>query len=162
MARRLEGTARSQNAQTKENIIIDKHEIARQVIEVEKSSNERWSVGDNCGYPDAVTDDASYFDLILDRILVGWDEVRTYIDSIYSNPDIVRSDYGTPSVHVSETGDLAVLAYNLHTLRPRRGRQRNAVPCLERRPRLPLIDGRWRIAHSNWAFSQTLTDVIAS
>lgn len=151
LGRRLEGTARSQSAQTKENIIIiiDKHEIARQVIEVEKSFNERWSVGDNRGYLDAFTDDVSYFDPILDRILVGRDEVRTYIDSIYSNPNIVRSDYGTPSVHVSETGDLAALAYNLHTFVLDEDAHETQLRAWNATHGYQLIDGRWRIAHSN-------------
>ena len=94
---------------------VNKEEISTTIIELEKSFNERWSVGDNRGYLDAFAQEVSYFDPILENILVGWDKVIAWIESIYSNPHIVRSEYLNPQVHVSDNGDLAVLGYNLNT-----------------------------------------------
>ena len=94
---------------------VNKEEISTTIIELEKSFNERWSVGDNRGYLDAFAEEVSYFDPILENILVGRDKVIAWIDSIYSNPHIVRSEYLNPQVHVSDNGDLAVLGYNLNT-----------------------------------------------
>ncbi|MFJ4082783.1 hypothetical protein ACIP2Z_27960 [Streptomyces iakyrus] len=43
------------------------------------------------------------------------DKAVTRIDALYSNPHIVRSQYLNPVAHVSDSGNFAVLAYNLDT-----------------------------------------------
>ncbi|MFF9040584.1 YybH family protein [Streptomyces sp. NPDC014892] len=141
---------------------VDKDAISKTVIELEKSFNERWSAGDNRGYLDAFADEVSYFDPILENVLVGRDEVIAWIDSIYSNPHIVRSEYLNPQVHVSDGGDLTVLAYNLHTYVLDEIGKEKELRAWNASHGYQLIDGQWRIVHSNWAFSQTVTEKIAS
>ncbi|MEU6914233.1 YybH family protein [Streptomyces olindensis] len=141
---------------------VDKEEISRTVIELEKSFNERWSAGDNTGYLDAFADEVSYFDPILENILVGRDKVVAWIHSLYSDPHIVRSEYLDPQVHVSDEGDLAVLAYKLRTYVLDENGQEKQLRAWNATHGYRLIDGRWRIVHSNWAFSQTVTEKIAS
>ena len=141
---------------------VDKNEIRRIIIELEMSFNERWSVGDNRGYLDAFTDDVSYFDPILERMVTGRDQVRAWIDSIYSNPNIVRSEYLNPSVHVSDGGDFAVLGYNLNTFVLDDNGTEKQLRAWNGTHGYQLVDGEWHIAHSIWAFAQTVTDAIAS
>lgn len=141
---------------------VDKEEVSKTIIELEKSFNERWSVGDNRGYLDAFADEVSYFDPILENILVGRDKVIAWIDSIYSNPHIVRNEYLNPQVHVSDSGDLAVLAYNLHTFVLDENGGEKQLRAWNATHGYQLIDGHWRIVHSNWAFSQTVTEKSAS
>ncbi|MEU5087643.1 nuclear transport factor 2 family protein [Streptomyces sp. NPDC021356] len=141
---------------------VNKEEISKTVIELEKSFNERWSVGDNRGYLDAFAEEVSYFDPILKNILVGRDKVIAWIDSIYSNPNIVRNEYVNPQVHVSDSGDLAVLAYNLNTFVLDENGKEEQLRAWNATHGYELIDGRWRIVHSNWAFAQTVTENIAS
>ncbi|SEE31490.1 Ketosteroid isomerase homolog [Arthrobacter alpinus] len=141
---------------------VNKEEISHTIIELEKSFNERWSAGDSRGYLDAFADDVSYFDPILKSILVGREKVIAWIDSIYSNPHIVRSEYLNPSVHVSDTGDLAVLGYNLDTFVLDEYGAEQQLRAWNATHGYQLIDGRWRIVHSNWAFAQTVTEAIAS
>lgn len=141
---------------------VDKEEISQQIIELEKSFNERWSAGDNRGYLDAFDDEVSYFDPILEHILVGREKVVAWIDSIYSNPHIVRSEYLNPSVHVSDSGDFAVLGYNLKTYVLDGSGEEQQLRAWNATHGYRLIDGQWRIVHSNWAFSQMVTDAIAS
>ncbi|WP_416966860.1 YybH family protein [Streptomyces sp. 4F14] len=141
---------------------VDKAAIGKTVLELEKSFNERWSAGDNRGYLDNYAEEISYFDPILKDVLVGRDQVIAHIDAIYTNPHIVRSEYLNPVVHVSEDGDFAVLAYNLDTYvldgdgKERQLRAWNSTEAYR------LIDGEWRIVHSNWAFSRTATEAVAS
>ncbi|MFF9040442.1 nuclear transport factor 2 family protein [Streptomyces sp. NPDC014892] len=65
-------------------------------------------------------------------------------------------------MNVNDSGDFAVLAYNLDTYvrddngKERQLRARNATEAYR------LIDGEWRIVHSHWAFSQTATEAVAS
>lgn len=141
---------------------VNKEEISTTIIELEKSFNERWSVGDNRGYLDAFAQEVSYFDPILENILVGRDKVIAWIESIYSNPHIVRSEYLNPQVHVSDNGDLAVLGYNLNTFVLDDSGEEKQLRAWNASHGYQLIDGRWRIVHSNWAFSQTVTEEIAS
>ncbi|MBE4733307.1 MULTISPECIES: YybH family protein [Streptomyces] len=141
---------------------VNKEEISTTILELEKSFNERWSVGDNRGYLDAFADEVSYFDPILENILVGRDKVIAWIDSIYSNPNIVRNEYLNPQVHVSDDGDLAVLGYNLNTFVLDENGEEKQLRSWNASHGYKLIDGQWRIVHSNWAFSQTVTEKIAS
>ncbi len=141
---------------------VDKEEISKTILELEKSFNERWSVGDNRGYLDNYAEEISYFDPIEKDLVVGSDATVAHTEAIYSNPHIVRNEYLNPVVHVSDGGDLALLAYNLDTYvlddngNERQLRAWNATEAYR------LIDGEWRIVHSNWAFAQTATGAIAS
>lgn len=141
---------------------VSTDEIRETVLELEKSFNERWSVGDNRGYLDNYAEEVSYFDPVLGGLVVGRDAVIAHIESIYSNPHIVRSEYLNPAVSVNDSGDFAVLAYNLNTyVLDDNGTQRqlrawNATEVYR------LVDGEWRIVHSHWAFTQTAQGAIAS
>ncbi|MFD5234601.1 YybH family protein [Streptomyces qaidamensis] len=139
---------------------VSKEEISKTIIELEKSFNERWSVGDNRGYLDAFADEVSYFDPILKNMVVDRDKAIAWIDSIYSDPHIVRSEYLNPQVHVSDEGDFAVLAYNVNTyvLDENGKEQLRAWNATHGYRRL----NQWRIVHSNWAFSETVTEKIVS
>ena len=139
-----------------------KEEIRTAIIELEKSFNERWSAGDNRGCLDNFADEVSYFDPVLEHVLVGRDNVIAWIDSIYTNPHIVRSEYLNPTVHVSDSEDFAVLSYNLDTYVLDDHGDEVQLRAWNATHGYRLIDGDWRIVHSNWAFSQTVTENIAS
>ncbi|MCX4649564.1 MULTISPECIES: hypothetical protein [unclassified Streptomyces] len=62
---------------------VDRAEISKTILELEKSFNERWSVGDNRGYFDNYTEEVSYFDPIVKELVVGRDNVIAHIDPIY-------------------------------------------------------------------------------
>jgi ketosteroid isomerase-like protein len=141
---------------------VNMEEVSKTIIELEKSYNERFSVGDPGGYLDGFADEVSYFDPILENIVVGKEKTVAWLSSIYSNPHIVRSEYLNPTVHVGDSGDFAVLAYNLKTYvldedgNEKQRRAWNATHGYR------LVDGQWLIVHSNWAFSQTVSERIAS
>ncbi|KAK1184518.1 nuclear transport factor 2 family protein [Streptomyces sp. NBS 14/10] len=141
---------------------VDKEVISKTVLELERSFNERWSVGDNRGYLDNYAEEISYFDPVLKVLVVGRDAVVAHIESIYSNPRIVRSEYLNPAVHVSDSGDFAVLAYNLNTYVLDGNGNEQQLRAWNATEAYRLIDGEWRIVHSNWAFTQTAAGAIAS
>lgn len=142
---------------------VSKEEISKTIIELEKSFNERWSAGDNRGYLDGFAKDVSYFDSsLLEDFVVGWDNVVAWVDSVYSNPHIVRSEYLNPQVHVSDGGDFAILGYNLQTFVLDEDGKEKQPDTWNVTQGYRLIDGQWRIVHSNWAFSQIVTEKIAS
>lgn len=141
---------------------VSKEEISKTVLELEKSFNERWSAGDNRGYLDNYAEEISYFDPVLEELVVGRDAVVAHIESIYSNPHIVRSEYLNPAVSVGDSGDFAVLAYNLNTYVLDDNGDEQQLRAWNATEVYRLIDGAWRIVHSNWAFTRTATDAIAS
>ncbi|MEB3370518.1 YybH family protein [Saccharopolyspora mangrovi] len=141
---------------------VNKDEISKTIIELEKSFNERFSVGDSRGYLDNYAEELSYFDPVLEDLLAGRDAVVAHIDAIYSNPHIVRSEYLNPVVHVSDSGDFALLAYNLNTYVLDDNGDEQQLRAWNATEAYRLIDSEWRIVHSNWAFAQTATGTIAS
>jgi ketosteroid isomerase-like protein len=137
-------------------------QIRAAIIELEKSFNERWSSGDNRGYLDNFADEVSYFDPILKQLIVGRENAIAWIDSIYSNPNIIRSEYLNPSVHVGDSEDFAVLGYNLNTYVHDENGNEVQLRAWNATHAYRLIKGQWRIVHSNWAFAQTVDTNIAS
>jgi ketosteroid isomerase-like protein len=141
---------------------INKEEIGKTILELEKTFNERWSVGDNRGYLDNYAEEISYFDPVLKEHIVGRDAVIAHIESLYSNPHIVRNEYLNPAVNVSDSGDFAVLAYNLDTYVLDDNGDEQQLRAWNATEAYRLIDGEWRIVHSHWAFTETATEAVAS
>ena len=137
---------------------VNKEEISRTVLELDKEFNKRWSNGDNRGYLDAYTDDATYFEPAVKKMIVGKDRIIAWIDSIYFDEHIARNEYLNPQVHVNGSGDFALMAYNLNTyVLDETGKEQ--LNCAWNTSHgYQLVDGQWRIVHSNWALTQTTTD----
>lgn len=135
---------------------------AQEVFELERSLNDRWSAGDNRGYLDNYHEDISYFDPALEGLLVGRDAVVEHIQKLYKNPQIVRSDYLNPHVITSEAGDLAVLSYNLRSYVADAKGEEQLLRAWNATEVYRKIKGAWRIVHSNWAITQSMTTPSAS
>lgn len=136
-------------------------EIGETLLALERSLNERWSAGDCYGYLDCYHEDIAYFDPILEKQLVGRAAVVEHILKLYRNPRIVRSEYLNPHVIVSNGGDLAVLSYNLRTYVADQ-KQEKLLRAWNSTEVYRVIDGQWRIVHSNWAITQSLATASAS
>lgn len=135
---------------------------AQEVFELELSLNDRWSAGDNRGYLDNYYEDISYFDPSLEGLLVGRDAVVEHIQKLYKNPHIVRSEYLNPHVITSEAGDLAVLSYNLRSYVADANDEEQLLRAWNATEVYRKIKGTWRIVHSNWAITQSMTTPSAS
>lgn len=140
----------------------DHQTIRQEILELERSLNERWSAGDNHGYLDNYHEDISYFDPVLERLLVGRDAVVEHIQKLYKNPHIVRCEYLNPHVIVSEGGDLAVLSYNLRTYVASDNGGETLLRAWNATGVYRRITGAWRIVHSNWAITQSMVTASAS
>jgi ketosteroid isomerase-like protein len=64
-------------------------------------------------------------------------------------------------VIVSNGGDLAVLSYNLRTYVADENKEK-LLRAWNSTEVYRLIDGQWRIVHSNWAITQSLATASAS
>ncbi|WFU79243.1 nuclear transport factor 2 family protein [Bradyrhizobium sp. CIAT3101] len=136
--------------------------ISETLLDLERSLNERWSTGDCHGYLDNYHEDISYFDPVVEKILVGRKSVVEHLLKIYKNPHIVRNEYLDPHLIVSEGGDLAVLSYNLNTFVASQAGGEQPLRAWNSTEVYRLVDGQWRIVHSNWALTKSLAVATAS
>ena len=130
--------------------------IAKTLIDLERSLNERWSVGDCDGYLDTYSEDICYFDPVAERLLVSRDAVVGHIRSLYKNPQIVRNEYLNEHVIVSEGGDLAVLSYNLKSFVADGKEGETLLRSWNSTEVYRRVEANWRIVHSHWALTQSL------
>jgi ketosteroid isomerase-like protein len=102
------------------------------------------------------------FDPVVERILVGRESVVEHLLKLYKNPHIVRSEYLNPHVIVSDGGDLAVLSYNLNTFVSDEAGCHKLRRAWNTTEVYRLVDGQWRIVHSNWALTKSSSVATAS
>ncbi|MBX5212132.1 DUF4440 domain-containing protein [Rhizobium sp. NZLR11] len=140
----------------------DSDEVSKAIVELERSLNERWSTGDARGYLDNYHQSITYFDPIVENLIVGRDAVVAHITGLYKNPNIVRSEYLNEHVTVSDNDDLAVLAYNLRTFVADGNGGEKLLRAWNSTEVYRFIDARWRIVHSNWALTHSLNSASAS
>lgn len=89
----------------------------------------------------------SYFDPIVETILVGREAVVGHIKKIYQNPHIVQNEYLNTHVIVGNRSDLAVLSYNLNTLISDGDEGKKLLRAWNSTEVHRLIDGQWRIGN---------------
>jgi len=142
--------------------MTDVKKIGETLLNLERSLNERWSTGDCHGYLNNYHEEISYFDPVVEKLLVGRDSVLEHLLKLYKNPHIVRNEYLNPHVIVSDGGDLAVLSYNLRTFVADEKEGEKLLRAWNSTEVYRLIDGEWRIVHSNWALTQSLAIASAS
>ena len=140
----------------------DVKKIGETLLDLERSLNERWSAGDSGGYLENYHEDISYFDPAIEKLLVGRPSVVAHIKKLYKNPHIVRSEYLNPHVIVSHGGDLAVLSYNLNTFVADGAGGEKLLRAWNSTEVYRLVDGEWRIVHSNWALTKSMAVASAS
>ena len=138
------------------------NEIKETILAIERTLNERWSTGDSSGYLDNYHEDISYFDPLVETQIIGRSAVAEHLVKLYKNPHIVRNEYLNPHIIVSDGGDLAVLGYNLNTFIADESGNEKLLRAWNSTEVYRLIDGRWRIVHSNWALTKSLTHATVS
>lgn len=142
--------------------MTDVKKIGETLLNLERSLNERWSTGDCHGYLNNYHEDISYFDPVVEKLLVGRDSVLKHLLKLYKNPHIVRNEYLNSHVIVSDGGDLAVLSYNLRTFVADKEEGEKLLRAWNATEVYRLIDAEWRIVHSNWALTQSMAIASAS
>ena len=140
----------------------DVNDLKETILTLEQSLNERWSAGDSSGYLDNFHEDISYFDPLTETLLVGRPAVVEHLLMLYKNPHIVRNEHPNPHVIASDGGDLAVLSYNLNTYISDESGGEKLLRAWNSTEVYRLIDGQWRIVHSNWALTKSLAVATAS
>jgi uncharacterized protein (TIGR02246 family) len=132
----------------------DESNIAEMVLGLERSANERWNKGDCTGYFEIYSEDLTYFDPVVARVLVGRKTVEAHIRGIYKNPHIIRSEYLNPEVTVSDDCQMAVLSYNLRNFIADEAGGEKIQAHWNSTEVYRHSGEKWRIVHSHWSFVQ--------
>lgn len=128
--------------------------IAKAILEIEKAINARWNHGDCTGFLEAYREDVTYFDPLTDRCLIGRQAVKAHFDKYFTGAKVVRSDLFDPKVVVNDTGDTAILTYNLQNYLAGKDGELQAIPLWNCTEIYRLADGKWNIAHNHWSFAR--------
>jgi ketosteroid isomerase-like protein len=124
-------------------------DIASEVIALERAALDRWGAGDPAGYVELFADDITYFDPLQERRLDGRAAMVALMESIAGKIRVDRYDMMHPVVQ--QSGDVALLSFNLVSYRTDAGVERaisswNSSEAYRRTP-----EG-WRIFHSHWSY----------
>ena len=132
----------------------DASNIEKTVLEIETAINARWNSGDYTGFLEAYCEDVTYFDPLTERCLVGRQAVKEHFSKYFSGAIVVRSDRFDPKVVVNDSGDTAILTYNLQNYLKGTDGKLEAIPLWNCTEVYRLANGKWNIAHNHWSFAR--------
>lgn len=133
----------------------DINNISETLYALERGINERWNKGDVDGALEMYSEDVTYFDPLTEMRLDGRKAVEDYFRQFYEGKlNILRNEFPNPQVIVSESGDLAVVTYNLRNfVSDGQGGEKPDEPWNSTQV-YRLIDGKWQVVHVNWSFTR--------
>ena len=124
--------------------IMEKQDIATQIISMEKSALERWNNGDPSGYLDIYSKDITYFDPFHEKRLDGFDVMKNLYETLRGKVAVDRYEMINPVVEVSR--EMATLSYNLVSYSGDIVYRWNCTEIYRLEP-----DNQWRIIHNHWS-----------
>lgn len=135
----------------------DVSKITETILALELAINDRWNKGDVNGALEMYSEDVSYFDPMTETRLDGRKVVEAYFRQFFEGKlNILRNEFPNPQVIVSDSGDFAVLHYNLINIVPDgQGGEKQGTPWNSTQV-YRLIDDQWRVVHVNWSFTRNM------
>ena len=120
------------------------------IIGLERQALDRWGRGDPQGFLETYAPDVTYFDPFQPARLDGLDTMRTLYSPLAGKVKVSHYEMLRPLVQ--QTGDVAVLSYNLvsHATSP------TGQPIAVRWNSSTVYrraGSQWKIVHSHWSFT---------
>jgi ketosteroid isomerase-like protein len=123
-------------------------DVSEEIIALERAALDRWGKGDPQGYIELFAPEITYFDPFTERRVNGAEAMKAYLAPITGKVNVDRFDMIEPKVQ--RHGDVAVLSFNLLSYGP----QNVVLARWNSTEVYGLIEGRWRIVHNHWSFTQ--------
>jgi uncharacterized protein (TIGR02246 family) len=121
------------------------------IIALERAALDRWGKGDPQGYLETYAPEVTYFDPANDKRVDGLEAMKQLLSPLSGKIKVDR--YEMLGAKVQQSGDMAVLSYNLisHFTDPKGkpGAVRWNSTAVYRKS-----EGKWRIIHSHWSFTK--------
>jgi len=132
----------------------DVDKITEAILAIEDAINVRWNNGDYMGFIQAYGEDVTYFDPLTERCLVGRQAVKEHFGKYFTGAIVVRRELFDPRVMVNDSGDTAILTYNLQNYLAGKDGELQPIPLWNCTQVYRLADGKWNIAHNHWSFAR--------
>lgn len=118
------------------------------IINKEKMALDRWKQGDTFGFVEIASDDITYFDPYIECRVTGIKEFRDHYSSFNGTFSFPAYELLNPLVQLY--GETAILTFNfLGTFENGQKDKWNTTEVYH------LIDGDWKLAHSNWSHTKS-------
>ena len=124
-------------------------DVAQTIIAMERAALDRWGKGDPQGFFEIMASDQTYFDHMTARRIDGQQDLKLHMAPYTGKIKIERVEMINP--RVQQSGDLAVLTFNLNDYgaqvgdAPKTTARWNSTEVFQR------INGTWKIIHSHWS-----------
>lgn len=120
------------------------------IIALERTALDRWGKGDPQGYFEIMGADETYFDPMTEKRIDGRAALKQYIAPFTGKIKIERVEMIDP--RVQESGDLAVLTFNLVDYGAQLGDGPKSTARWNSTEVYRRIQGTWEIVHSHWSY----------
>lgn len=124
---------------------MDNLAIAEELTAMETLALERWGKGDPSGFLEISSEEVTYFDPFLKKMIKGKESLTALYESIRGQIFADSFELIEPSVQTD--GSTAVLAYNFISCT---GKSESRWNCTEVYSRQ---SGQWQIIHTHWSFT---------
>jgi ketosteroid isomerase-like protein len=123
---------------------MNQGDLATTIITMEKKALEKLNKGNPSGYLEIYANDITYFDPFQEKRFDGFENVKTFYESMQGTIYIEHYEMIDPVVQT--VGEAAILSYNLVSYI---GNDVFREKCTEVYSQQP--DKQWRIIHSHWS-----------
>ncbi|HVX65921.1 MAG TPA: DUF4440 domain-containing protein [Bryobacteraceae bacterium] len=121
-------------------------DIARTILEMERSALDRWGRGDPDGFLEISDPEVVYFDPFQERRLNGHDALKALYNGLRGEVHLDEYEIIDPQVRVC--GDMALLTFNFAGRSGADTQRWHTTEVYQRRGEC------WRIVHTHWSFAK--------
>jgi len=125
-------------------------DVAQTVIAMERAALDRWGKGDPGGFFEIMATPLTYFDPMTEKRIDGQADLRKYIAPYTGKIKIERVEM--IDAKVQQSGDMAVLTFNLNDYGARVGDGPKMTMRWNSTEVFQRINGSWKIIHSHWSY----------
>jgi uncharacterized protein (TIGR02246 family) len=125
-------------------------DVTRTIIAMERAALDRWGKGDPNGFFEIMASDQTYFDPMTKKRIDGQEQLKRYMAPFTGKIKIERVEMVDPKVQ--QSGDMAVLTFNLIDHGAQVGDGPKATARWNSTEVYRRINGSWKIIHSHWSY----------
>src|SRR5262245_32556225 len=127
------------------------HDLAEQIINVERAALDRWGKGDPGGYLEITATELSYFDPFTNQRIDSLDTFKQYLAPVIGKIQIDHYEIINP--RVQQYGDIAILTFNLVDVVKQADSEKTMTLRWNSTEVYWRMGETWKIIHSHWSYT---------
>jgi ketosteroid isomerase-like protein len=129
--------------------------LLEELVALERSALDRWIQFDPQGYLDIQAPEVTYFDPFTEKRVTGREALQARVAPMKTmKPPFSDPRYEMIDPKVQRMGDMALLTFNLVNYGKLPDRPESVLARWNSTEVYGRIDGKWKIIHSHWSFTQ--------